>query len=166
MTDIHRHTDETSPAKHRKPRKRDAGKALVTNSTDTARDLARRTSAGIEANPLSVLVGGVALGVLAGAFIPRSERETQLLGTVGKRLTDSAKGAIDAAKETARSEFDILGLTRTAAKGQASKLIEGVLGAVTSAGAAAIAGQRKKADAEQAKTVSSGDRASGTDETD
>lgn len=146
-------TEETASAKRHKPRKRDAGKTLVATGTETARELAARTSAGIEANPLSVLVGGVALGVLAAAFVPRSERETQLLGTVGKRLTDSAKGAIDAAKETARSEFDILGLSRAAAKGQASKLLEGVLGAVTSAGAAALAGQRKKAEAEQPKST-------------
>ena len=123
----------------------------VVASGDTARDLARRTAQGIEANPLSVLVGGVALGVLAGAFVPRSERETQLLGPVGKRLTDTAKGAVEAAKETARSEFDVLGLTRVAAKGQASRLLEGVLGAVTAAGAAALAGQRKKAEAAKAE---------------
>lgn len=137
--------DHKNSARHGKGGNR--SKALTTTTSDTARDLARRTSAGIEANPLGVLVGGVALGVLAGAFVPRSERETQLLGPVGKRLTDTARGAVDAAKETARAEFDVLGLTRVAAKGQASKLLEGVLGAVASAGAAALAGQRKKAEA-------------------
>ena len=81
--------------------------------------------------------------MLAGAFVPRGERETKLLGPVGKHLTDSAKGAIDAAKETARSEFDVLGLTRTAARGQATRLVEGVLGAVASASAAALNSQRK-----------------------
>lgn len=128
-------------------------KAIAHTTSDTARDLARRTSAGIEANPLGVLVGGVALGVLAGAFVPRSERETQLLRPVGKRLTDTARGAVDAAKETARAEFDVLGLTRTAARGQASRLLEGVLGAVASAGAAALAGQRKQAEAAKAEAA-------------
>lgn len=152
MTDTaapHADTNETR-ATPKRGKARKANKQQVATTSDTARDLARRTSAGIEANPLSVLVGGVALGVLAGAFMPRSERETQLLGPVGKRLTDTAKGAVDAAKETARSEFDILGLTRVAARGQANKLLEGVLGAVASAGAAALAGQRKKAEAEKA----------------
>lgn len=140
-------THGTSP----RSKGRKGSKALTTTTSDSARDLARRTSEGIEANPLSVLVGGVALGVLAGAFVPRSERETKLLGPVGKRLTDTAKGAVDAAKETARSEFDVLGLTRVAAKGQANRLLEGVLGAVAAAGAAALAGQRKKAEAAKAQ---------------
>lgn len=119
------------------------GKQIATSARGSARNLAERTAAGIEANPLSVLVGGVALGVLAGAFVPRSERETKLLGPVGKHLTDSAKGAIDAAKETARSELDVLGLSRHAARGQATRLLEGVLGAVASAGTAALTAQRK-----------------------
>ena len=59
---------------------------------EAARETARRTAEGIEANPLSVLVGGVALGVLAGALIPRTEQEGKLLGPVGKRLTDTAIG--------------------------------------------------------------------------
>lgn len=116
----------------------------IDTTTSAARDVARRTAAGIEANPLSVLVGGVALGVLAGAFVPRTEREAKLLGPVGKRITDTAKGAIDAAKDTAKSEFDILGLTRNAARDQAGKLLEGVLGAVTAAATAALATSRTK----------------------
>lgn len=149
MTDTpaHADTDTQAPAGKRAKASK-VGHTVVTTTSDTARELARRTAAGIEANPLSVLVGGVALGVLAGAFVPRSERETQLLGPVGKRLTDTAKGAVDAAKETAKSEFDILGLTRVAARGQANKLLEGVFGAVAAAGAAALAGASKKAAAE------------------
>lgn len=115
-----------------------ANKAVETTN-GAARDLARRTSAGIEANPLGVLVGGVALGVLAGAFLPRSDGEEKLLAPVGKRIADTARGAADAARETAKSEFDVLGLTRTAARDQAGKLLEGVLKAVSTAGAAALA---------------------------
>jgi ElaB/YqjD/DUF883 family membrane-anchored ribosome-binding protein len=116
-----------------------ASKALVTAS-DTAKETARKTAEGIEANPLSVLVGGVALGVLAGALIPRSESEARLLQPVGRRLTDAARGATAAAKEAGLAELDGLGLTPNAAKDTAGKLIEGVIKAITTAGTAAAKG--------------------------
>ena len=42
------------------PRK--AAEKILDTTRDSARDAVRRTAEGIEANPLSVLVGGVALG--------------------------------------------------------------------------------------------------------
>lgn len=122
--------------------KESASKALVT-AGDTARETVRKTAEGIEANPLSVLVGGVALGVLAGALIPRTQSETRLLKPVGKRLTDTARGAVEAAKDAGKAELDSLGLNRTAARETAGKLFEGLLKAVTNAGAAAAKGARK-----------------------
>jgi hypothetical protein len=111
-------------------------KALDT-ARQTARDAARRTAEGIEANPISVLVGGVALGVLAGALIPRTEQEGKLLGPVGKRLTDTATGAAQAARDAGKAELDSLGLNKEAARDQVGKVIDGVITALSSAGAAA-----------------------------
>jgi len=84
-----------------------------------------------------VLVGGVALGVLAGAIIPRTEQEGKLLGPVGKRLTDTAAGAAQAAKEAGKAELDALGLNKAAARDQVGKLLDGVVKALSSAGSAA-----------------------------
>jgi ElaB/YqjD/DUF883 family membrane-anchored ribosome-binding protein len=116
-----------------------ASKALV-SASDTAKETARKTAEGIEANPLSVLVGGIALGVLAGALIPRTESEARLLQPVGRRLTDAARGATAAAKEAGLAELDGLGLTPNAARDTAGKLIEGVIKAITTAGSAAAKG--------------------------
>lgn len=116
-----------------------ASKALVTAS-DTAKETARKTAEGIEANPLSVLVGGIALGVLAGALIPRTESETRLLQPVGRRLTDAARDATEAAKEAGLAELDGLGLSPNAARDTAGKLIEGIIKAITTAGSAAAKG--------------------------
>jgi len=120
-----------------------ASKALATAS-DTAKETARKTAEGIEANPLSVLVGGVALGVLAGALIPRSDSEARLLKPVGQRLTDAARGATDSAKEAGLAELDGLGLSPTAAKDTAGRLIEGLLKAISTAGSAAAKGAMGK----------------------
>jgi len=127
-------TNEAKPT-HSGPRAK-AEQALEA-TRDTAREAARRTAQGIEANPLAVLVGGVALGVLAGAIIPRTEQEGKLLGPVGKRLTDTAAGAAQAAKEAGKAELDALGLNKAAARDQVGKLLDGVVKALSSAGSAA-----------------------------
>lgn len=144
-------TPKTQPLAKVKPRsvRQSASKALDTTGS-TVRDFADKAAAGIEANPVAALVGGIAIGALAGSFVPRSEQEARLLAPVGKRLNETAHGAIDAAKETARSEFDILGLTRDAARGQVSKVLEGVLKAVSTAGVAALAAANDKAAAKKA----------------
>ena len=114
-----------------------ASKAADTAS-DTVRDLSRKAAKSAEANPVAVLGGGIALGVIAGAFVPRTEQEARLLRPVGKRITDTARGAVEAAKDTAKSELDMLGLTRNAARDQVGKLLGDVVKALTTAGAAAL----------------------------
>jgi ElaB/YqjD/DUF883 family membrane-anchored ribosome-binding protein len=113
-----------------------AGKAIET-TRGAARDAVNRTAQTAQANPIAMLAGGVAIGMLAGAFLPNSEQEAKLLGPVGKRLTDTAKGAAAAAKDAGKAELDGLGLNRDAARAQVGKVIDGVLQALSSAGAAA-----------------------------
>ena len=120
-----------------KPAPRKAVEKALDTTRQTARDAARRTAEGIEANPISVLVGGVALGVLAGALLPRTEQESKLLGPVGRRLTDTASGAAQAARDAGKAELDSLGLNKDAARVQVGKVIDGVIKALSSAGAAA-----------------------------
>ena len=95
------------------------------------------TGDAIDAAPLAVLAGGIAIGALAGALIPRSEKEKQLLAPVGRELSQRATAAVTAARETGKEEFSELGLTKRAAKGQAKSLLEGVTQALTNVGAAA-----------------------------
>lgn len=114
-----------------------AEKAAETTS-HAAHDLSARAIETIESSPLSVLVGGIAVGMLAASVLPRSQTEARLFAPVGRRLTDTAKGAVGAAKETAQSEFASLGLSRDSAKDQAGKLLGGIVDALTAAGTAAL----------------------------
>lgn len=132
-------TIDTTPTPAAKPAPKSSVAKALDATRDNARETVRRTAEGIEANPLSVLVGGVALGVLAGALIPRSEQESKLLGPVGKRLTDTATGAAQAARDAGRAELDSLGLNKDAARDQIGKILDGVIKALSSAGAAAAA---------------------------
>ncbi|SOB87561.1 hypothetical protein SAMN06297144_2693 [Sphingomonas guangdongensis] len=105
-----------------------------------ALESARSTVQGLEANPLGVLVGGLAVGLIAGAVIPRSEREKRVLKPVGKRLAEGAVAALTAAKETGKEQLSAGVLSRDAAKESARKVFSSALDAAkTAKGAAADA---------------------------
>lgn len=108
-------------------------------------DAGRKASELIEANPLGVLVGGLAVGALVAALLPRSEREKQMLAPVGKRVSATALAAFAAAKEVGRQELDSRGLTPSAAKDQARSLLQEFAKAAGNAGKAAAEAGREKA---------------------
>jgi len=112
-------------------------KHVIETVRDTAQQAVRRTVESIEDNPLSVLVGGIAVGVLAGALLPRTDRETQLLGPVGRTISQGAVAVVKAARDAGAAELVAAGISRGAAREQASKLLDGVIGAVKTAGSAA-----------------------------
>jgi hypothetical protein len=99
---------------------------------------ARRAGKAMEANPLAVVAGGIAFGLIAGALIPKSKRESELLGGVGKRVSDVAAGAGAAARDAAKAELASLPLTKSAAREQVAKVIDQVARAISSAGEAAL----------------------------
>ena len=120
-----------------------ANKALD-RTLDTARDAADRTAKAIDANPLPVLIGGLAVGALAGAFLPRSQREVELLAPVGAKLKETTGSALSAARETGLQELGAIGLSRAALHGSAGKLAGDVLKALATAGTAAILASKEK----------------------
>jgi hypothetical protein len=122
-----------------------AADAYATSKT-SAREAAHRAADGIEANPLAIVAGGIAIGALAGALLPRSAKEKELLAPLGKRLADTARQALVAAKDAGRQQLDESGLTRDAAKDRGRELLDGVVKALSSAGTAA-AQSAKRTDA-------------------
>ena len=79
----------------------------------------------MDAAPLAVVAGGVAVGVLAGMLMPRTARETDLLGATGKRLNAAAVAAVKTARKVGMDELAAQGISRDAAHGQVSKLFDG-----------------------------------------
>lgn len=107
---------------------------------DTATRLYERASSATEdfaGNPLGVLVGGLAVGAIAGALLPRSNREKELLAPLGKRLGETARLATQAAREAGMSHLEEAGLTKDAARVQVKGLLEDVTKALSAAGGAA-----------------------------
>lgn len=107
------------------------------DAKEVVADAARRTADALESNPLAIVAGGIAIGALAGALIPRSAKEKELLAPLGSTLGERARGALDAAREAGQGELQNAGLSKDAAKDQVKSLFQGVLKAATTAGSAA-----------------------------
>ena len=116
----------------------DSARTAAVDAYDATRDAAalagKKTGDGIDEAPLIALAGGLAVGVLLAALLPRTDREDKLLGPIGERITDGARNAVDAAKEAGRAKMSELNLTRDAGTSALEKIIRGVsdaaLGAV------------------------------------
>lgn len=114
-----------------------AYESAVARAGDTVEHSRDTAGSAIENNPLGVLAGGLALGALVGALVPRSEREKTILAPVGKRVNAAAAAAVVAAKEAGRNELHERGLSKEAAREQVKSLFQGVTKAAAQAGTAA-----------------------------
>ena len=108
---------------------------------------AREKTAGagqaLEANPLGALIGGIAIGALAGALLPRIEKEKELLAPLGARIGDAARAALEAGRSAGTDALDEAGLSTDQLRGQVAKLVEQALKAAGTAGTAAIQAARE-----------------------
>lgn len=116
---------------------RDKANAAYATARETASTVRTRAADGIEESPIVALIGGIAIGVLLGALIPRSQREEEALGPIGDKLSTLAKNALAAAKEAGKDTLDELGVNKDAARQQVNSLIDSAGKAASSAGSAA-----------------------------
>lgn len=152
MTNQHKH-DAASSGTGTTTQSQGGAADTLASSREKLSDAARRATEGLEANPLGVVVGGLAVGAIVGALLPRSDREKQLLAPAGKRINETARAAVQAAREAGYAELDQRGLTKHAAKDQAKGLIDGLGKALTHAGTAAAGAARGKTDATDGDTT-------------
>lgn len=117
---------------------RDKAVELLGTAKDRARTAGQSTVDSVDHNPLVAVLGGVALGVVIGALLPRTEREAKVLGSVGEKLQDIAKEAVGAARDAGKDKLDELGLSRDKARDTAKSLLDAVIAAAGSAGTAAV----------------------------
>lgn len=77
---------------------------------DTARENAakagKKAQEGVDANPLAAVFGGLALGALVAALLPRTKGESEAFGKVGKRVNDAAKDAAGKARAKGADALD------------------------------------------------------------
>lgn len=116
--------------------KESAGAAVEATRAGAQR-AAQKTGQTVDATPLAVLVGSLAVGALAGGLLPATRRERDALKPVGKTVRATAVAAASAAKAAGQDRLDTLGFTSDNAKNQAGTLVDGLLKVVTDAGKAA-----------------------------
>jgi len=87
----------------------------------------------VEGSPLAAIAAGVVVGAVAGALLPRTDKETQLLGPVGSKIGQAAAEAAKAARDAGKQELGMLGEN----KSPMEMVVEKAVGAVSKAGSAA-----------------------------
>jgi hypothetical protein len=129
-----------------------SAKAKTTQSTAAARAKASeayekgkgKTSDGIDKNPLAIVLGGIAIGAIVGALLPRTERETKVLGKAGKKLNKKARKMAEAAKAAGKDQVESLGLNGDALRLQFRDLVSKAAVAVKAASQAATDAAKEK----------------------
>jgi len=112
---------------------RERTEAAFEAARETAQQAGRRTVDGIDSNPMAAIVGGLALGAVAALLLPGTQREDELLGSVGRRITDTAREAARAAREAGREQIDELGLSRDGVRRKLDEFTDRAVDAVKGA---------------------------------
>jgi ElaB/YqjD/DUF883 family membrane-anchored ribosome-binding protein len=116
----------------------------VQSSKAAAKKASATTGQTIDKNPLAIVAGGVAIGAILGMLIPKTEREVKVLSKAGKKVNETARRAVDAAKSAGKQQVDTLGLGQDALRDQFRDLVSKAGEAVKAAGKAAADEARKK----------------------
>lgn len=109
----------------------------IAATKSTAQSASEKTVQSVEKNPLAALIGGLAIGAIAAALLPRTEREDNAVGSVGTKLRDTASNAVKSARASGMEQLDALGVNSDAAKDQLRGLVDKIAKAATSAAEAA-----------------------------
>ena len=109
---------------------RERTRSALSSTRETVKGAGQRTVDGIDANPVAAVIGGLALGAVVGALLPRSEREQALLGSTGKRVTDTARQAFVAAKDAGKSQLDEIGVSPEGLRRRLDEFTDRAVGAV------------------------------------
>lgn len=83
---------------------RERTSAVYGSARERASGAKQQTADRIETNPLAAVAGGLALGAVLGALLPRTQREIESLGSVGHKVNDAAREAANTAVETGRQQ--------------------------------------------------------------
>ena len=112
--------------------------AMVTGSAK------KTTGESLEKNPIAALIGGLAIGAIAAALLPKTKRESEMLGKASDKVRSTASSAAKAARDAGKDQLDALGLNSSAARDQLRGVIDKIGQAASTASRAATDAVRKK----------------------
>jgi hypothetical protein len=94
---------------------------------------ANEQSESLTENPYVLVGGGIALGVLIGMLIPRSQKERELLQGTGRQIADKVTGTVQAVKDAGKAEIDALLPSKEAAQDRVGALFGNLVDAAKGA---------------------------------
>jgi hypothetical protein len=106
----------------------------------SARD---RTADTLGEAPMIALAGGIAAGALIAALLPRTQAETRLVRPTARRVKNSARAALGAARDTGSQRLDEMGLNRQKGEATIRNLLDGLTEAAKASANAAVDAVRK-----------------------
>jgi ElaB/YqjD/DUF883 family membrane-anchored ribosome-binding protein len=109
----------------------------IDSSKKIAGQAAAKTEQALDANPFIAIAGGLAVGLIAGALLPRLKSEEKLMGKSSKKLKKRAQKAAEAAKAAGKEKVQSLGLGTDDVRDQFRDLVSKAAEAVRAAGQAA-----------------------------
>ena len=108
----------------------DGKEKSVAVTRETALKAKTKSEETIQKSPLSVVAGGIALGAIVAALLPRTKAETKVVGAAGRAVNDAARKTYETAKEVAQEQAAELGFSSAGFQEQIKdwlgKLLEGV----------------------------------------
>ena len=135
-------TDNRNPDQDRSTPRQRAIEAYG-NARDRVSSAGKRAGESIEEAPLIVLAAGLAAGAAIAALLPRTKAEDKLLKPVADRARETARTAVQAAKDAGQGRLDELGLTRQKGSDTIRSIIEGAQEAAKASAQAAIGTVRR-----------------------
>ena len=130
---------------------RERTSAAFGTASERAGRAAEKTSETIDTNPMIALAGGLAIGAVLAALLPKTRKEEELLGDYGRKINETAREAARAAKEAGTGKLDELGYNRDNIKQKVDSLRS------DAAEIAAAAAQQIKGDAKQVASAAASD---------
>lgn len=106
---------------------------LVDSVRERASGASDRLGSSIDGAPMAALAAGVVVGAVAGALLPRTDRETEILGPIGSKIGQAAAEAAKAARDAGKQELGMLAEN----KSPMEAIVDKAMGAVSAAGSAA-----------------------------
>lgn len=111
-----------------------AAKIVVKDKSQRAAEL---SSDSVQKSPLAFIAGGLVVGAVVAALLPRSKIEDKYVGSAKKKVGETARMAFDAAKEAGQEQIENLGLDSDIARSQFKDLFGKAIEAAKSAALAA-----------------------------
>jgi len=94
--------------------------------------------------PLLALAGGIAAGALIAALLPRTQTETRLVRPTARRVKESARAAVKAARDTGTQRLNEFGISREKGEETIRNLLGGLTDAARASADAAVDAVRNK----------------------